>query len=42
MPSYIPDQYLGLAPGSYTKVMLPWPAHLRPREKVELTKKGEA
>ena len=50
MTSYIPEYTYGLIPGSYRKHggpqygLIPWPAHLRPREAsgVQLTKKGEA
>jgi len=49
MSSYTPESYYGLIPGSYREHggprfgLVPWPAHLRPREHadVELTKKGE-
>lgn len=30
MSAYVPDEYLRCEPGSYRKVMLPWPEHLRP------------
>lgn len=38
MTSYTPETYYGLIPGSYRKHggprfgLIPWPAHLRPRE----------